>query len=413
MCIEVTHMPNSRSDRGSPSQAWAPLLLLLTVVARTSTTFAADPSEPPKETKRAAYKFPEIMVIVYADFPNEPEHQEAMAKYVVSKGFNCVEAELDKLDVCRKAGLKVRLGSIDIDKLLKAAPKLKDDPALFGYFISDRRTKSAFPGFAKTARDFEAADPNHPTLFINRAEYNQFPEFVDVVKPMVLDYYHYHWWPKNHPERYFLYLSMFRDLSVKHDIPQMRCLGSNNPPEKIRQSMYCSLAYGVQAFHFWPPWFVTCKMDKDRNAILEDGKPVFGLSDQAKTVSEICSELKAIGPILLKLKNQAVYHTDKTLPIGTQAAPEDLWFQPEGETFLVSVFEDDAKDTYLMPVNHGVDMERELTVRFKSEETVLELMDRKTGKWQSLALEKDGKQRVLKLKLASGDGELLHVKKGR
>ena len=59
----------------------------------------------------------------------------------------------------------------------------------------------SFPGFARTARAFEAADLNHPTLFINRAEYNQFPEFVDVVKPMVLDYYHYHWWPKNHPER--------------------------------------------------------------------------------------------------------------------------------------------------------------------------------------------------------------------
>ncbi len=62
---------------------------------------------------------------------------------------------------------------------------------MFGYLTSDRRTSGAFPGFAKTARAFEAADPNHPTLFINRAEYNQFPEFVNVVQPMVLDYYHY------------------------------------------------------------------------------------------------------------------------------------------------------------------------------------------------------------------------------
>lgn len=152
------------------------------------------------KTTGPRYRFPEIMVIVYADFPNEPEQQLALAKYTASKGFNCVEAELDKLDVCRKAGLKVRLGSIDVNKLLQAAPKLQDDPAVFGYFVSDRRTSKAFPGFAKIARAFEAADPRHPTLFINRAEYNQFPEFVQVVKPMVLDYYHYHWWPKNHPE---------------------------------------------------------------------------------------------------------------------------------------------------------------------------------------------------------------------
>jgi hypothetical protein len=358
-----------------------------------------------KKPAPAKYKLPAIMVIVYANFPNEPEHQLALAKYTASKHFNCVEAELDKLEVCRKAGLMVRLGSIDINKLLQAAPKLKDDPAVFGYFISDRRTRSAFPGFAKTARAFEAADPSHPTLFINRAEYNQFPEFVDVVKPMVLDYYHYHWYAKNHPERYFLYLKMFRDLSVKHDLPQMRCLGSNNPPEKIRQSMYCSLAYGVQAFHFWPPWFVTCKMDKDRNAVLEDGRPVFGLTDQAKTVSEVAGELKALGPVLLKLKHEAVYHTDKTLPMGAEKAPADCWFQPEGESFLVSVFRDDDKTAYLMPVNHAVDKGRELTLRFKAAATV-ELLDRKTAKWRELAMD----QGVLRLTLAAGDGELLRVK---
>jgi sialate O-acetylesterase len=375
-----------------------------------ASAFRTDRPEPPKGEARPKYRFSEIMVIVYADFPNEPEHQEALAKYVVSKGFNCVEAEMDKLGPCRKAGLKVLLGSIDINKMLRAAPKLKDDPAVFGYFISDRRRRSAFPRFAKTARDFEAADPNHPTLFINRAEYNQFPEFVDLVKPMVLDYYHYHWWPKNHPERYFLYLKMFRDLSVKHDIPQMRCLASNNPPEKIRQSMYCALAYGVEAFHFWPPWFVTCKMDKHRNAVLEDGKPVFGLSDQGKTVSEICGELKAIGPVLVKLKNEAVYHTDKTLPIGAEKAPADYWFQPEGETFLVGVFRDGAKDRYLLPVNHAVDRGRELTLRFKENNVAVERLDRKTGKWRALRLNKNDQEHVLKMTLAPGDGELLRVK---
>lgn len=359
----------------------------------------------PKNTKPPRYRFSEIMVIVYADFPNEPEHQLALAKFTVEKGFNCVEAELDKLDVCRKAGLKVRLGSIDINKLLQAAPKLKDDPAVFGYFISDRRTRTAFPGFARIAREFEAADPNHPTLFINRAEYNQFPEFVDVVKPMVLDYYHYHWWPKNHPERYYLYLRMFRDLSVKHDIPQMRCLGSNNPPEKLRQSMYVSLAYGIQAFHFWPPWFVTCKMDKDRNAILENGKPVFGLSDPARTISEISHEIKSLGPVLVTLKNQAVYHTDKTLPMGAEHVPVNHWFRADGETFLIGVFEDGTKNRYLMPVNHAVDKARELAIWFK-EPPQIEQLDRKTAKWLPLALEKQ----TLRLTLAPGDGELIRVR---
>ncbi len=368
----------------------------------------APAAAPPAARK---YRMPAIVVIVYADFPNQPEQQLALARYTASKGFNCVEAEMDKLEVCRKAGLLVRLGG-DLNKMLQAAPKLKDDPAVFGYFISDRRRRRAFPGFARIARAFEKADPNHPTLFINRAEYNQFPEFVQVVRPMVLDYYHYHWWHKNHPERYFLYLRMFRDLSVQHDIPQMRCLGSNNPPEKVRQSMYCALAYGVQAFHFWPPWFVSCKMDKNRNAILENGKPVFGLSDAGKVVSTICGELKVLGPVLLKLRNQAVYHTDRVLPLGAERAPKDLWFTPEGESFLVSVFHDEKKNRYLLPVNHAVDRPRELTLRFGND-LGLERLDRGTGKWRPLPHVAGKKERAVRLTLAPGDGELLRVRQGR
>ena len=336
----------SRHPRSLLGGHLAAALLLLLACPTMDSLHGQNQAEPPKEAPRPKYRLNEIMVIVYADFPNEPEHQLALAKYTVSKGFNCVEAELDKLNVCRKAGLKVRLGSIDVNKLLRAAPQLKDDPAVFGYYVSDRRTRSAFPGFARTARAFEAADPNHPTLFINRAEYNQFPEFVTVVRPMILDYYHYHWFHKNHPERYFLYLRMFRDLSVQHGIPQMRCLGSNNPQEKIRQSMYVALAYGVQAFHFWPPWFVTCKMDKDRNAVLEAGQPVFGLSDAGKTVGDVGLELKAIGPVLVNLTNVAVYHTDQILPTGAEKAPANLWFQPQGESFLVGLFEDTKKNAF-------------------------------------------------------------------
>lgn len=374
----------------------------------TASAGAAEQDAAAGDAARRGYRFPEIMVIVYADFPNAPEHQLALARYTAAQGFNAVEVELDKLEVCRQAGLKARLGHIDINKLLEAAPKLKDDDAVLGYFISDRRSRTAFPEFARIARAFEEVDPNHPTLFINRAEYNQFPEFVDVVRPMVLDYYHYHWYHKNHPERYFLYLKMFRDLSVKHGIPQMRCLGSNNPPEKIRQSMYVALAYGVQAFHFWPPWFVTCKMDEKRNAVLEGGKPVFGLSDQAKTVSAVALELKAIGPTLLKLTNRAVYHTDKVLPMGAEAAPADAWFQPAGETCLVGVFDDAEKNRFLLPVNHGVDKASELTLNLK-EAASLELLDRKTGKWRPLQDSGDDGRTVFKLNLAPGDGELLRV----
>ena len=57
-----------------------------------------------------------------------------------------------------------------------------------------------------------------------------------------------------------------------------------------------------------------------------------------------------------------------------------------------------------MPVNHGVDKARELTLRFK-DKIGLELLDRKTAKWRALELD----QGALRLHLAPGDGELLRV----
>jgi hypothetical protein len=172
--------------------------------------------------------------------------------------------------------------------------------------------------------------------------------------------------------------------------------------------MYVGLAYGIQAFHFWPPRFVQCKMDADRNAVLEDGKPVFSLSEPAKTVSQVALEMKALSPTMINLTSDAVYHTDAAPPIGANKAPADLWFQPEGETFLVGVFHNAEKQRFLMPVNHGIDRERELTLRFR-EKLGLELCDRTTGEWRALELQADGDQQVLKLTLAAGDGELLRV----
>jgi hypothetical protein len=126
-------------------------------------------------------------------------------------------------------------------------------------------------------------------------------------------------------------------------------------------------------------------------------------------VSEICGELKAIGPVLVKLKHEAVYHTDATLPIGAEKAPADFWFQPEGETCLVGVFRDAANTRYLMGVNHGAEKARELTLRFREPALNVELMDRVTGKWRALTLENTATGQSLKLTLAPGDGELLRV----
>jgi hypothetical protein len=121
--------------------------------------------------------------------------------------------------------------------------------------------------------------------------------------------------------------------------------------------------------------------------------------------------LKSLSPILVKLTNIAVYHTDAQLPIGAERAPRDSWFHPQGESFWVGEFRDRAGTSYLLPVNHGVDQAHELTLRFDDREIGVEVMDRKTGRWRSLPLEKGeaGCGASLVLKMQAGDGELLRI----
>ena len=129
-----------------------------------------------------------------------------MAQFIRSNGFNSVEVEIDKLEMCRRNELYARLGDGDLNRLLKNAEKLKDDKSVFAYFISDRRRRNSFPAFANIAKACQKADPNHPTMLINRANWNEFYEFTEQVEPMLLDFYHYHWDGRRHPVRRYIYL---------------------------------------------------------------------------------------------------------------------------------------------------------------------------------------------------------------
>ena len=94
------------------------------------------------------YEMPELMMVTWAEWPDDPKQQDVMAQFIKANGFNSVEVEMDKLEMCRRNGLYARLGDGDINRLLKNAAKLKDDKSVFAYFISDRRRRNSFPAFA-------------------------------------------------------------------------------------------------------------------------------------------------------------------------------------------------------------------------------------------------------------------------
>ena len=354
------------------------------------------------------YRMPALMMVTWAEWPEEPVQQDVMAQFILSQGFNSVEVEVDKLEMCRRNGLYARLGDGDINNLLKTAARLKDDKSVFAYFISDRRRRNSFPGFARVARAFEKVDPNHPTMFINRANWNEFHDFTAQVKPKLLDFYHYHW--ARYPERRYIYLAAFRELGVKNGIPVMRCVGGNSPLPQLRQTFYTSLAYGIQGFHFWPPWMFSYNREGDK-PILKDGKIVPRVN--VPTLAEVAREIKPLGSILINLRSTAVYHTKPVHPEAPGAAsfPQDHWLQLSGEQMLAGFFKSEDNGDYLMVVNCDAGNERETTLSMKAPVTLVERMDKRTGKWQAVAINsKDGRV-VSNLKLSAGNGELFKVKR--
>ena len=356
------------------------------------------------------YRMPALMMVTWAEWPEEPEQQDVMAQFIRSQGFNSVEVEVDKLEMCRRNGLYARLGDGDINNLLKTAAGLKDDKSVFAYFISDRRRRNSFPGFAQIARAFEKVDPNHPTMFINRANWNEFHDFTAQVKPKLLDFYHYHWDGRRHPERRYIYLATFRELGIKNGIPVMRCVGGNVPVAQLRQTFYTSLAYGIQGFHFWPPWMFSINKEGDK-PVLKDGKIVPRVN--VPTLAQVAREIKPLGPTLIKLRSTAVYHTKPVHPEAPGAAsfPQDHWLQLSGEQMLAGFFKGEGDGDYLMVVNCDAVNERETTLSMKAPVTLVERMDKETGKWQTVEVHSKDDRAVFNLKLSAGNGELFRVKR--
>ena len=378
------------------------LVIVLGAAFASGTAICGEASPAPKVKVR--YRMPSIVMAAHADWPKDPKFRDAMAKFVVAHGFNVVEGGVEVLDVCRENGLMVQLGGDQAT--LNIAPKLRDDPAVFGYFVSDRRRRDSFPTFAKIARIFEKADPNHPTIFINRAAWNEFGDFAKEVKPMLLDFYHYHAMPRRHADRYYLYLLMFRGLGEEHGIPVMRCTSSSSPPAVLRQTIYTSLAYGVKGFHFWTPWIFAHEKDKEGNAVLKDGK--LSMYVTLPHLTDIAKEVRKMSPVLADCRSVAMYHTDP-LPISGAKAPGEAWCQPSGSQILLGVLQDEKGGDFLLVTNRHPGMKQEATLSFDKTVRAVEQMDKKTGKWNPFPLAAGGERRTGKLNLVAGDGELLKV----
>lgn len=336
------------------------------------------------------------------------------AQVFAEVGFEVVMSKSDKLDICAKHGLK----SILTDASPDVVARVKDHPAVWGYFVRDEPWNAEeYKWCADKMAEIRKVDDTKP-LYINLGgAFEEHTEFLDIVKPQYLsfDFYQWWWW-KQYGRNHFPRLESYRKAALAHDLPLFCWVEANADPRyewgeagagylndnaaKLRHSVYTNLAYGAKGIQ----WF-TAGLAVSRNA---DGKVVKSMSGQ--DIAIINKELRALGPILLKLACTEVFHTSP-VPPNCRLLPMTYWVTTDTPDVVIGIFRGADSLTYVMVVNRDWERPNCIDLWFDSSVSSVGAFDPNTKKWSSvLKSGAAGGGRVV-IEKAPGDGVLLRLER--
>ena len=290
-------------------------------------------------------------------YPGQPL-TVAAARQMSQGNWNVVWCSEEELDTVGRHGMRAQL----IDGLL--SPKSLDDPAkrakldaliervrnhpaLYSYLVTDEPGASAFPALGRLVAYLRQRDPAHlayinlfPTYANNKqlgtqgdtvtAYRKHLQQFVEVVKPDLISYDHYHFKTSGDGDQYFLNLGMIRQTALDAQVPFLNIVQastwtpSRRTPtgEELRWLAYTSLAYGAQGLSYYvyshPPDY------KPGWGQMTDpqGKPT-ALYHAAKDINQ---EFAAIAAQLQPLHSLGAYHVGM-IPPGAEALSADAPFR--------------------------------------------------------------------------------------
>jgi hypothetical protein len=280
----------------------------------------------------------------------------------------------------------------DLSKLETIIEPFKDNEANWGYYITDEPNAHAFPNLSKVVKYIREKDParlSFINLFPTYANEEQLgtdsyekhiEQFIDIVKPELLSYDHYHFFNGRDGSGYFNNLGIIRKWAMKYDIPFcniIQAIGYDVLDWRIpnenehRWLVYSTLAYGAKAiiwFHWDYDWGVT-------------GSPA---RDQIFTsIQKLNKEINLIGPVLLPLKSVAVYHTGN-IPFGGTALPTNglVKSADNSANLVVGLYKDQFDRDYLMLMNRNYSDSITSTVTLNYRLDDLQIFDVDSGLWK-------------------------------
>ena len=314
--------------------------------------FATLPTATAADTE---WRIGEPIVTYWAGPASHNELNDITAAQLAAGGWNMGWADtVAQLDIYYRYGIRgmFSIGVPDLDDPAVASAldekiaQVRDHPALYAYYLTDEPGAAAFAKLGKVVAYLRERDPAHvayinlyPTYANNEqlgiegdtvTAYREYlRQFVDIVRPDLLSYDHYHFKKNGDGGQYFLNLALMREAALKAGVPFVNIIqacafnpGWRTPTaHELRWLTYTSLAYGAQGIsHF----VYNCRLCRKSGFFRDCPEsevplPIYWAA------SRINRDFVAVAEELQPLNSLGAYHVGN-VPQGGQPLPPDSHF---------------------------------------------------------------------------------------
>lgn len=263
---------------------------------------------------------------------------------------------------------------------------VKNNPALYGYFLRDEPAISDFPALAAWADRIRALDPDHP-IYLNLnpiyagegvlgGTYEHYVrEFIRYVKPSMVSYDHYPIMAGGIRSDFWQNLEIISKVSAEAGLPfwAFALSTSHNPypiptMASLRFQLYTDLAYGAQLlqyFTYWNPPQVVWNFHDAPIGLDGHKTAVYSL---VKKMNEELQKRAAIW-VGCTVINVVQAGAASVIPKGTTPMtmlPEGVYELDTGGMGAVVSLIANGSHRYLMLVNHRIDISFEYKIVFSA-----------------------------------------------
>lgn len=213
-------------------------------------------------------------------------------------------------------------------------------------------------------------------------------EWVDAVGAENLKYLsfdHYPFATSGMVDNYFLNLEIIRATGLRNNVKTACFLQSVGIVNKLdtptsnemRYNLYTSLAYGMKQVQWFTYFTPSGQTETFTDAIINADGTKSSLYSPVQTLN---GEVMKLGPTLVSLRSQAVYHNGD-MAKGTQGVPDDFWWQPgsDNDNVIISYFKNHDGKKYIMVVNRSITSGATYTFNISPSPATVKEVSKSTG----------------------------------